>query len=126
MTPTESARSAVLRWTEEVWNRGRLELVPTLVHDPYIRHEPDGSTHRFSMEQSAARVVGGREQFPDLLIDLQHIVAEGDFVTTHWVFRATGPAGEKLLQTGMELFRVADGKIAEVWTTLPFDGEWES
>ena len=125
MDQTESARNVVLRWINEVWNRGRIDLVPELVHNPYIRHEPDGSTHTFSIEQSAERVSRAQATITDVFIDLRRIVAEGDCVSTHFVVRGTDlKSGEKLLQTGMEIFRIADGKIAEVWTTAGFDGEW--
>jgi predicted SnoaL-like aldol condensation-catalyzing enzyme len=116
-------REAVVDWTEQVWNLGRLELVPELLHDPYIRHEPGGETHQFTHQMSHDRVAGARAAIPDVRIELRHIVAEGDFVTAHYVVHGTTAQGP-LLQTGMELFRVVEGRFAEVWTTASFDGRW--
>jgi predicted SnoaL-like aldol condensation-catalyzing enzyme len=125
MTSTETARRVVQRWTNEVWNQGHVELVGELVHDPYLRHEADGSTHLFTLADSRERVVRGRQAWPDVRVDLVALVAEDEEVITHWVLRRTDPAtGKPATTTGMERFRVTGGKIAEVWTTPGFDGEW--
>lgn len=59
--------------------------------------------------------------FPDFVITVEDIVAEGDRVMTRWTARGTHqgplmdvpPTGKKVEMTGITFNRVADGKIIE-------------
>jgi steroid delta-isomerase-like uncharacterized protein len=69
-----------------------------------------------------------KEIFPDSQVDLQHIIAEGDLVATHWTVTGTHqgeffgvPAtGRQITAEGMNLYRLDGGRITDVWTQ--FDG----
>jgi predicted ester cyclase len=62
--------------------------------------------------------------FPDWHETIEDIIAEGDKVWVH--FKSTGthagefqglaPTGKKFTETGVLIYRVVDGKIAEGWT----------
>jgi steroid delta-isomerase-like uncharacterized protein len=62
----------------------------------------------------------------DLRHTIEDMVAEGDKVATRMTsrgthtgdFRGIAPTGKQFTVTGMDLFRIADGKIAEQWTNL--------
>src|SRR4030065_2294667 len=64
--------------------------------------------------------------FPDLHITTDLLVAEGDKVTKVWTANSTHngeflgiPAtGNRIVIKGIEVFRIADGKIAEVWVNM--------
>ena len=64
-----------------------------------------------------------REAFPDWTEEIKHIVAEGNFVSIHYVSRGTNegsfqgnPATGKPIEINeMSIFRIVDGKIAEQW-----------
>ena len=64
-----------------------------------------------------------REAFPDWSEEIEHIVAEGDFVTIHYVSRGTNkgsfqgnpPTGKSNMIHEMSIFRIVDNKIAEQW-----------
>jgi len=66
--------------------------------------------------------------FPDSQVDVQHIVAEGDLVATHWTVTGTHQAeffgipatGRKVSIEGMNVYRLDGGRITDVWTQ--FDG----
>jgi len=66
--------------------------------------------------------------FPDSEITLQHVVGEADLVATHWTVTGTHQAeffgvpatGRKMSVEGMNVYRLAGGRITDVWTQ--FDG----
>ena len=63
-----------------------------------------------------------RSAFPDMLFIVGHEVAEGDWVATSFTLRGThrgeymglGPTGKAIDLPGVDLFRVAGGRIREV------------
>lgn len=62
--------------------------------------------------------------FPDLQFVIEDQIAEGDKVATHWRARGThngallghAPTGKQVLFGGTDIFRIANGRIAEGWT----------
>jgi steroid delta-isomerase-like uncharacterized protein len=64
--------------------------------------------------------------FPDLHITTNDLIAEGDNVTKVWTVNCTHngelmgiPAtGKQIEVKGIEVLRVADGKIAENWVSM--------
>jgi len=63
--------------------------------------------------------------FPDLTIADYFTVAQGDIVATHWTARGTSkgdflmlpPTGKMVEYTGASMYRIDNGKIAEIWET---------
>ncbi len=64
-----------------------------------------------------------RAAFPDLRITIEDQVAEGDRVVTRWTARGTHtgafqgipPTGKQGRMTGIDIDRIADGKVVECW-----------
>ena len=89
-------------------------------HDPPLPGSPDGAA---GMRQ-AAEVF--RKAFPDWRSDLQHIIAEDDLVAEHFVAHGTHrgsvmgetPTGQEVALRGVNIFRIAGGKITERWGRL--------
>jgi predicted ester cyclase len=60
---------------------------------------------------------------PDLEIVIEDIVSQGNMVAGRWISRWTDvsgiagsqPTGKQIEVTGMDMCRIADGKIAERW-----------
>ena len=91
---------------------------PGLVdHNP----APDQKPGLAGFEESVAT---NKATWPDMQISLQHVFGEGDLVATHWTATGTHqtevlgvPAtGRKVSVEGMNVYRIADGRITEVWT----------
>ena len=69
-------------------------------------------------------VTAWRSAFPDLRFTLEALLVEGDNVVARWtcrgthhgMFRGMAPTGKRVTFTGMTLYRMAQGKIAEEWT----------
>jgi len=63
------------------------------------------------------------KHFPDFHVTIEDIIAEGDKVwvlekctMTHTVeYRGIAPTGKKLTETLVEIFRIVDGKVVELW-----------
>ena len=61
---------------------------------------------------------------PDSEVTVQHVVGEGDLVATHWTVTGTHQAeffgvpatGRKVTVEGMNVYRLAGGRITDVWT----------
>jgi steroid delta-isomerase-like uncharacterized protein len=67
-----------------------------------------------------------RGAFPDLNITMVEMIAEGDKVVARWTAQGTNtgemmgmpPTGKTFNATGMNMFRISGGKVAEVWTNF--------
>ncbi len=66
-----------------------------------------------------------RRNFPGFHITLDDIIAEGDRVAVRWTIRTMSQAAPAIAHlnggitmTGISIYRVADGRIAERWAAL--------
>ena len=65
------------------------------------------------------------DAFPDHRWELRHLLVEGDWVSAHFVdtgthrgtFRGVPPTGRTVRTQEFAMYRVEDGRIAEVWVT---------
>ena len=117
-------REVVIAWTDEVWNKGRVDLVPGLVADPCPRHDP-GKFEMMTLAHNLERINGARARFPGIHFTNEDLVVDGDRVAARWTMRYTDPAsGEARVVTGVEMFRVAEGKIVETWNSAAGNAAW--
>jgi steroid delta-isomerase-like uncharacterized protein len=71
-----------------------------------------------------------REAFPDIDATLHEVVAQGDYVAVRYTLEGThaGPfasipaTGKRATLSGMSIFRLAGGRIAEGWGCADFYG----
>lgn len=105
------------RFIEEVWNTGNLALVDELVDPGYEGRDPVvGAYKRDALKQT---IEGYRNAFPDLKLEIVHMVADDRFVATRWVahgthlgaFMGVEPTKKKTVVTGISLAEFRDGKI---------------
>jgi predicted ester cyclase len=90
------------------------------VRDPPFPGAPDGPE---GMRQAAEIF---RRAFPDWRSDVQQLIAEDDLVAENFTARGTHrgavmgetPTGREVVLRGVNIFRIADGKIAERWGRL--------
>ena len=66
-----------------------------------------------------------RSGFPDFQVTIEDLfAAEGEKVVLRFTFRGThqgefmgvAPTGKRVTMAGIDIFRIADGKIAELWS----------
>ncbi len=120
---TEENKAIIRRMTEEFYNQGTIERADDFFADTYVHHDP-ASPHVRDRDGLKETVRAFRAGCPDLHITTDDLVAEGDQVTKRWTIHATHtsdlaglpPTGKRIALSGLELFRLADGKIVECWT----------
>jgi steroid delta-isomerase-like uncharacterized protein len=117
-------------WFEQVWNQGRAEAIDRLFAE-------DGIAHGLvDAEGNELRGPAGfkpffhtfREAFPDIRIDVEDTVTEGDTIAARCVVHGTHlgnslglkATGNPVHFTGMTFLRIKDGQIVEAWNNFDF------
>lgn len=105
------------RMIDEVWNKGKYELIDELVDPNYSGRDPMvGALTRDGLRES---IKAYRAAFPDLKIEVAAIIGEGNFVCTRWISRGThrGPllgmpgTGKSSVVSGINFAEVRGGKL---------------
>lgn len=121
---SEEVRNKALmrRFYEELWSRGNLEAIPELVAEDFVDHQaPVGQTS--GREELAGLVLTWRTGFPDMRETVEDLISEGDKVTGRFLMRGThrgefmgiAPTGRSVTMSGIDIVRIANGKISEFW-----------
>ena len=119
----ERNKRLIERFYEEVWAQGNVAFAQQVFADDYVRHDlrpgtaPPGS--------AGQKAVAGlfRAAFPDVHLAVELLVAEGEYVVARWTMAGThrgawggvAPTGQRVRFAGVNIFRFADGKVAELW-----------
>lgn len=119
---TEQNKTLARRWLEEVMNRKNLAAVDELFATNLVDHAvlPWLAPDIESLKQLSSAYFNA---FPDLQVTIEDTIAEGDKVMTRLTWRGTHrgelmcmpPTGKQVAFSGMEGYRIADGKIVEIW-----------
>jgi steroid delta-isomerase-like uncharacterized protein len=123
---TEDNKALVRRWFEELFNDAKLDVADEIVTPDHVSHDTSTPEHPPGPEGERQLVNLVRGAFSDGRITIEDLVAEGDRVAVRWTFRGThrgdfvriAPTGNEVEMGAMDLFRVADGKIAETWSNV--------
>jgi steroid delta-isomerase-like uncharacterized protein len=119
----EENKALTRRVLEEIFTEGNLDLADDLIAPDFVDHDSAMPEDVHGVEGFKEFVRMYRSAFPDIHVEVEDQVAEGDKVATRW--RAGGthegeiagvPAtGNWVEITGMEISRISGGKIAEIW-----------
>ena len=115
-------KSRIREYIEQVWGRGDSAADERLLAPDYVDHTPppgiapDRAGHRENL-----RIF--RAAFPDAQFTIEDLIGEGDTVVVRWTMRATqaGPfyrvpaTNKPCTLTGIDIYRLAGGRIREVW-----------
>jgi steroid delta-isomerase-like uncharacterized protein len=120
----EGNKSIVRRIVAEVWNRANLDAADELFAANFTRN----GEKSLGPEGVKAIMSGVTAAMPDLEYTIDDLIAEGDKVVVRWFARGThtgewqrpgmgllAPTGRQITLRAMNLFRIDDGKAAEVW-----------
>lgn len=128
-TPERDNKDRARRFNEEVWGEYNLGAIDELVAEEFIGHNP-------AFPEPVRGPGGVREvaemlhaAFPDCEVELEEIVADGDWLAQRVTLTAThegefmgiDPTGEQVAVTGMNITRFENGKWAEgyeLWDTF--------
>jgi predicted SnoaL-like aldol condensation-catalyzing enzyme len=126
MAATRTAREVVELYNLVVWNECNTDLAAELLADSVIRHEV-GEAHTLTHAQAVQRVADVWQLFDSLCFDL-NIVIEGDdgeHVAIVYDSTMTTGDGAQTNVASIEVFRVVDGRITEVWNCGYKQGVWK-
>jgi predicted SnoaL-like aldol condensation-catalyzing enzyme len=123
---TGSAREVVELYNLVVWNERDFALADELMGETVIRHEV-GEATTLTHEQAVQRIVDHWEMFDTIRFDLNLVVAgdDGEHVAIVYQSPMELKDGTKTDVGSMEIFRVVDGRIAEVWNCGYKQGVWQ-
>ncbi len=114
----EEHKALVRRFFDEIVNGGNFAVADEIF----------ASTFPGGLEPIKATASMWRTAFPDLQISIEAMIAEGDKVVARLTIRGThrdelksqllgtiAPTGRQATWTGIDIFRIAGGRIAERW-----------
>jgi steroid delta-isomerase-like uncharacterized protein len=115
--------TALIRRLYDLWNRRNLDGALNLMASSYVGHFTDAELTR---EQEAEADAAYFAAFPDASAIIEHMVAEGDKVAVRVTWRGThkkayagiAPTGKQAMMTNTAIFRIAEGKITDLWATI--------
>lgn len=120
---SDQNKQLMRRAVEEIWNQRKFDLLHEFVASDFVIHTPhddihgrEGATQLYSMLYQA---------FPDLHFTIEDQLADGDSVVTRWTatgthqgeFQGIPATNKQVRMTGTDIDRIANGKVAECWTT---------
>ena len=122
MQEAEGRRLTHYRVFNEVLNGRNLELLPQLCTQDYVYHGP-GGLELEGIDQLRGMIEGYFTAFPDMHMEVEQRVVEGNLISTRWRVTGThdGPldgieaTGEKIDISGQLIMRFEGTKIAEEW-----------
>ena len=120
-TILEENKRLVRSFFENGPSRGDLYAADDLLAPNFALHIPLPSRPGISGMNDV--ITACRAAFDHLDVTVEDMVAEGDMVAARFtargihkgVFMGLPPTGKSITMTGIEIFRIADGKIAELW-----------
>lgn len=127
---SEENKEILRRWFEEVWNKGRVEAIEEMFDANGIAHglsdDPENPIKGPRDFRPFHTVF--RDAFPNMMIVIEDMVAEGDKVAARCSVRAKHE-GEFLGRSatespvdfaGITIVRIDKGKIVEAWNNFDF------
>jgi predicted SnoaL-like aldol condensation-catalyzing enzyme len=117
-------RAVVEAYNFELWNKRRYELADELIADTVIRHEI-GTVETLTREQSLQRLIDAWSRVEHLDFTLLRVIAEGELVSAVYQCQSRTREGKEIAIGSIEVFRVVDGRICEVWNAAHTYAEWQ-
>lgn len=122
VSAVDAIRALLRAQIEDVWGKGMTELVDANYAPDCIDHMPipGQAAGREAMKQV---VHDFRDAMPDLTMTLTGMLAAGNIGVDFWTLRGTQtgalfgiePTGRRIEISGIDMVRVADGRIVELW-----------
>jgi len=113
---TEEEAKAYIERELEIFNEGNLALVDELFAPDYVDHMGDISEDLVGIDAVKEWATNIRTMFPDLNITTEEIIVKDDKIVARYTVTGTNTEyGKKVRVSVINIFRVVDGKFAEVW-----------
>ena len=120
---TDEIKALIRRNIEEVWSKGNLAAHEEVSHPDRVTHRPvHGEMKGAAEHKSHPQAI--QSGFSNVRISIDHLIAEGDMAAARLTIHArhTGefwgvaPTGKEITITGIHMYRIEGGRIAEAWS----------
>jgi predicted ester cyclase len=126
MSTTEANKQIVEQFITALFTDGDLTAVDRYLDPGFVNHDPPFPGAPLDAGGMRLAAATFRRAFPDWRSDLEQLIAEGDLVVENFVARGTHrgalmgetPTGREVVLRGVNIFRLADGRIVERWGRL--------
>jgi steroid delta-isomerase-like uncharacterized protein len=107
----------------DVWNKGELELLDTLITEDYINHSPSAPNPKPGPEGLKPIILEMRKGIPDLHYEIKDLVITQNKIVAKTVVTGTHtgelwgikPEGKRIEVDQINIEYVKNGKISEHW-----------
>ena len=122
MTSTAN-KALVQRLVTEMIQGGDLSLAPEIFDPAYVPHDPSNPAREGGIAGATQFIAMLHQTASDVRYTATHWLADGDLVSYHWTLQfihsgplmGVPPSGKTVAVTGIDMFRVSQGKIVESW-----------
>lgn len=129
MTPSEQNKAVVKRFVEEFKNKANLNIVDELFASEFVHHfkDPRLPPGREGMKMLGKSVFAA---FSNVKATIEDLVANEEKVVERTIARGTHkgefngvpPTGKDVMWSEIHIYRLKNGKIAELWSEIDFLG----
>jgi len=120
----ETNKQVVRRYSDDIFTQGNLSIIDEVIAEDYVEHSGPPQLPSHGRESVRALVTLFRSAFPDLRLQIDDLLVDGDYVISRNIgmgthlgaffgIPATGRTGA---MGGIHVYRLVNGKIAEHWS----------
>ena len=118
----EENKVLIRRFTEAVYNHRELSVIDQLVASDFIYHHASGRD--LTKKAYIKNMIASLNTFSEIPMEMKDLFAEGDKVACLFTLNCTPISdfqdipsrGKKIKRQIIEIFRITNGKIAEIWS----------
>jgi ketosteroid isomerase-like protein len=120
-TPTadlEANKALARRYHDDIFERGDLAVADEILTADFVWHAPPQTIFVTGPEEVKQVARDFRAFIPDAVMTDDDVIAEGDRVVIRWTSTGTAQTeagGVPVVYTGIDIFRIEDSKLAELW-----------
>jgi predicted ester cyclase len=120
---TGESKALMERITKEIWNEGRIELIPDLISDALIDHIEMPGLEGMGQDRYRNHVEMTRAMFSNFRNELDLVIGEGDLAVSYGRVIGTNdgemmgmpPTGKAVECETIGILRFVDGRAIERW-----------
>jgi predicted SnoaL-like aldol condensation-catalyzing enzyme len=113
---TDKDKVLAQRFHLDMIQKGDLQLADQIIAPDCVIHLPSGTSDVKGPERAKQVAGGDLKAFPKgIKINHDVVFGEGNLVGFHWTFVGTRDTGEETHLEGIDMVRITNGKISEMW-----------